>query len=47
MGIKEGVVTISIDLPEDHQFANNIKEEIKEKIENLWDVTRVDLVFKK
>jgi len=47
MGIKDGVVTISIDLPEDHQFANNIKEEIKEKIETLWDVTRVDLVFKK
>jgi len=47
MGIKDGVVAISIDLPEDHQFANNIKEEIKEKIETLWDVTRVDLVFKK
>ena len=47
MGIKDGVVTISIDLPEDHQFANNIRDEIKEKIETLWDVTRVDLVFKK
>lgn len=47
MGIKDGVVTISIDLPEDHQFANNIRDEIREKIETLWDVTRVDLVFRK
>jgi nitrogen fixation NifU-like protein len=47
MGIKDGVVTISIDLPEDHQFANNIKEEIREKIENLWDVRKVDLIFRK
>jgi len=46
MGIKDGVVTIRIDLPEDHQFANNIRDEIREKIENIWDVKKVVLLFK-
>jgi nitrogen fixation NifU-like protein len=45
--VNEGVVQISIDLPEDHQFATNIKEEITEKVEPLWDVERVDIDFLK
>jgi nitrogen fixation NifU-like protein len=43
--LEEGVVTIAIDLPADHQFASAIKEEIKEKIETLWDVTKVSVEF--
>jgi hypothetical protein len=38
-------VRVGIDLPSDHQFANNIREEIVEKIEPLWDVEHVDVVF--
>jgi nitrogen fixation NifU-like protein len=45
ISIKDGVVSIAIDLPEDHQFAGSIKEEIKEKIENLWDVKEVKTEF--
>ena len=45
VNLQDGVVTIVIALPESHQFASAIKEEIKEKIETLWDVTRVDVQF--
>ncbi|MBC7225360.1 MAG: iron-sulfur cluster assembly scaffold protein [Anaerolineae bacterium] len=43
--IADGVVTVEVDLPEDHQFANNIREEIVEKIEPLWDVQQVVVQF--
>lgn len=43
--VNEGVVRVALDLAEDHQFANNIREEIVEKIEPLWDVTRVIVEF--
>ena len=39
--IDDGVVTVVVDLPHDHQFANNIRAEIEEKIEPLWDVSHV------
>jgi NifU-like protein involved in Fe-S cluster formation len=43
--IAEGKVRIAVDLPADHQFANNIREEIVEKIEPLWDVSQVVVEF--
>jgi len=43
--VTEGKVQIVVDLPSDHQFANNIREEILEKIEPLWDVEHVDVEF--
>jgi NifU-like protein involved in Fe-S cluster formation len=43
--VGDGVVRINIDLSEDHQFANNIKEEIDEKIGTLWDVKEVIVEF--
>ncbi len=44
--VNEGKVTIKVDLEEDHQFANAVKEDIKEKIEPRWDVEEVEIVFK-
>jgi nitrogen fixation NifU-like protein len=44
--VKDGKVKICVDLPPDHQFANNIREEISEKIEPLWDVDEVEVEFK-
>lgn len=41
----DGVARVVIDLPADHQFAHNIREEIVEKIEPLWDVTQVIVEF--
>jgi nitrogen fixation NifU-like protein len=43
--IADGHVRVVIDLPADHQFANNIREEIVEKIEPLWDVEEVVVEF--
>lgn len=43
--VEDGVVKIVIDLPFDHQFANNIREEISEKIEPLWDVKEVKIEY--
>jgi nitrogen fixation NifU-like protein len=43
--ISDGTVRVVIDLPSDHQFAANIREEIMEKIEPLWDVDKVIVEF--
>ena len=43
--VKNGIVRVLFDLPRDHQFANNIKDEILEKIEPLWDVKEVVVEF--
>jgi len=43
--IAGGLVRVAIDLPADHQFAANIREEINEKIEPLWDVETVTIEF--
>jgi len=43
--VTDGVVRVVIDLPADHQFANNIREEIIEKVGHRWDVKQVEVVF--
>jgi nitrogen fixation NifU-like protein len=43
--LTDGTVRVAIDLPTDHQFAGNIREEIIEKLEPLWDVQRVLVEF--
>jgi nitrogen fixation NifU-like protein len=45
--VKDGVIRVLVDLPEDHQFAATIKEEAKERLENLWDVKEVIIEFAK
>jgi NifU-like protein involved in Fe-S cluster formation/metal-sulfur cluster biosynthetic enzyme len=43
--VSDGQVRVVIELPEDHQFAANIRDEVMEKIEPLWDVERVIVEF--
>ena len=43
--VADGAVRVEIDLPSDHQFAANIREEIMEKVEPLWDVKQVTVEF--
>jgi hypothetical protein len=43
--VADGRVRVVVDLPSDHQFAANIREEIMEKIEPLWDVKEVTVEF--
>ncbi len=45
VSVKDGIVHISIDLPENHQFANAIKSDAIEKIETLWDVKEINIDF--
>jgi nitrogen fixation NifU-like protein len=43
--VKRGNVRVAVDLPENHQFAPAIREEIMEKIETLWDIKEVTVEF--
>lgn len=43
--VQNGTVEVTVNLPEDHQFANNIREEIMEKLESLWDIEKVVVRF--
>jgi len=43
--VQNGSVEITVELPPQHQFASAIREEIKEKIEPLWDVKSVLVNF--
>jgi nitrogen fixation NifU-like protein len=43
--LKDGIVRVVIDLPPEHQFAPAIKEEIKEKLEPLWDIKEAVVEF--
>jgi nitrogen fixation NifU-like protein len=45
IGLSDGNVKIAVDLAGDHQFANAIREDIKEKIEPLWDIKSVEIEF--
>lgn len=46
VALQDGVVTVKLDLASDHQFANNIRDEIVEKIEPLWDISAVHVTFR-
>jgi nitrogen fixation protein NifU and related proteins len=46
VSVKDGAVTVFVEMPEGHQFANNIRNEIIERIEPLWDVISVQVVFR-
>ncbi len=43
--LKDGVITVYINLDSDHPFANNIREEITERLDPLWDIKKVDVYF--
>lgn len=43
--VKDGVVTIDLDLTPEHKFSAHITEEIHEKLDHLWDVKEVRIKF--
>jgi NifU-like protein involved in Fe-S cluster formation len=45
IAVEDGTVRVEIDLSPNHQFANNISEEIHEKLDHLWDVDKVVVEF--
>lgn len=46
VAVDDGKVVVNVELPSEHQFANNIKNEIEERIAPLWDVKSVEVVFR-
>lgn len=44
--VKDGKITVEVDLEDDHQFASAIKEDIEEKLEPRWDVEEVTVKYK-
>lgn len=44
--IENGNIYLTVDLPENHQFSSTIKEDIIEKLKNLWDTKDVFVKFK-
>ena len=45
--IEDGTIRVMMAVPREHQFANNIEEDVKERLEHLWDIRRVEVVFEK
>jgi nitrogen fixation NifU-like protein len=43
--LKNGTITISVNIESDHPLAGNIKEEIVERLEPLWDIEKVRVIF--
>jgi nitrogen fixation NifU-like protein len=43
--VKDGAVRVVVDLPEGHQFANSIREDVEQKLLPLWDVKQVNVEF--
>ena len=43
--IKDGLIKVYVSLDSTHQFARNLREEIKERLEPLWDVKGVKVLF--
>ncbi|MCD6130943.1 MAG: iron-sulfur cluster assembly scaffold protein [Candidatus Hydrothermota bacterium] len=44
--VENGVVRVYVDMEEDEQYAGNVREEIIERLEPLWDVKKVEVIFK-
>jgi len=44
--VNSGVVEIVLGIRENSQFADNIKEEIIERLQYLWDVKEIKVIFK-
>jgi len=45
ISFKNKEITVIVDLKKDHQFAGNIKEEIIEILQPLWDIKKVSVNF--
>jgi NifU-like protein involved in Fe-S cluster formation len=43
--VADGVVRVTIALERDHQFSKSIEEEMRERLQHLWDVKKVEVLF--
>lgn len=45
--VNNGIINITINMDDNNQFANNIKEEIVEKLKYRWDIKEVNVIFER
>jgi len=45
VGVSDGTVRVTVGLDADHPFAANIEEEIHERLDRLWDIEKVGVIF--
>ena len=45
VNIENGVITIKLNLSSDFQFIDNIREETQERLQYLWDVKEINILF--
>jgi nitrogen fixation NifU-like protein len=43
--VANGTATVTFALEGDHQFASNLEEEVRERLEHLWDIKKVEVLF--
>ena len=45
VNVENGIITIKLNLPTDFQFIDNIREETQERLQYLWDVKEINILF--
>lgn len=45
VNVSDGMATIKIALCDDHPYANAIRDDVIERIERLWDINKVEVIF--
>jgi nitrogen fixation NifU-like protein len=45
VNISDGTIKVSLSMPRDNQFSKNIEEEVRERLETLWDVNKIEVLF--
>ena len=45
VNVEDGTVKVVLRVPRDNQFAGNIEEEVRERLERLWDIEKIEVVF--
>jgi len=45
VNVGNGIITIKLNLASDFQFIDNIREEIQERLQYLWDIKEINILF--
>ena len=45
VNVENGIITIKLNLASDFQFIDNIREEIQERLQYLWDIKEINILF--
>ena len=45
VNVGNGIITIKLNLASDFQFIDNIREEIQERLQYLWDIKEINILL--